>query len=83
MSDELPVPTDPVPPPLTPWYEDKAVHAVLTFVVGMVANVVGRKWGYSLNVEEIVAFAAVTISFIGAHKWKSKTLTAQLYSKGK
>lgn len=77
MSEELPTETLPV---ITPWYSDKAVHAVLTFVVGMIANVVGRKFGYSMNVEEIVAFATVILGFIAGHKWKSGMLQAALIS---
>lgn len=82
MSDELPVPAPEVPLD-TPWYSDKSVHAVLTFVVGLIANAVGRKWGYELNVSEIVAFAAVIIGFIGGHKWKSASVQKALVLKAK
>lgn len=80
MSDDLPTET---PPVITPWFADKAVHAVLTFVVGMIANVVGRKFGYSMNVEEIVLFGGVIISFIAGHKWKSAMLQKALITGGK
>lgn len=69
---------DPNPPIVTPWYADKAVHAVLTFVVGVVASVVGRKFGFAMNVEEIVAFAMVIMSFILGHKWKTAKLQEEL-----
>lgn len=76
MADETPLPE-----PITPWFADKAVHAVLTFTVGMVANVIGRKFGYSMNTEEVVAFATVVLGFIAGHKWKSGMLQKAMIEK--
>lgn len=70
--------TDPLPPPVTPWYLDKAFYALLMFIVGMIANVIASKWGYRLNTEEIVGFAMVVVSFIAGHKWKSGMLQREM-----
>lgn len=81
MSDDT-VPTPDVPAN-TPWYEDKSVHAVLTFVVGLIGQMIARKWGYELNTQEIVAFAAVIMSFIAGHKWKTAQVQKALLAKSK
>lgn len=77
MSDEI-TPAPVVVPANTPWFEDKSVHAVLTFLVTLVANAIGRKFGFSLNIEEIVSLAAVVIGFIAGHKWKTAQVQAAL-----
>ncbi len=58
----------------SPWYEDKSFKLVLGFIVAMVANMVGRKFGTSLNVEEIVSMAVAVTGFVAGNKWKSGTL---------
>lgn len=52
------------------WYESQSFRALLVFVVGLVANAVGRKFGFSLNTEEIVAFAVTVAAFIAKRGWE-------------
>lgn len=54
----------------SPWYKDKPFQTILLFVLTLVANAVGRKFGFELNVEEIAALATAIIGFIVANKWK-------------
>lgn len=54
-----------------PWYLDKSFKAMLTVIVTMICNMIGRKYGYSLNTEEIVGIISVVVAFIGGHKWHS------------
>jgi uncharacterized membrane protein YjjP (DUF1212 family) len=72
-------------PQTAPW-ADKNVHAVLTLVVGLVANQIAKRFGVSLNVEEISAFALTIVAFIVSHKWagaaKAKAAAAAEVARG-
>lgn len=54
----------------SPWYEDKPFQSILLFVLTLVANAVSRKFGFSLNVEEVAALATTVLGFVLANKWK-------------
>jgi hypothetical protein len=71
-----------VPPIVTPWFEDKAVKMVLTFLCTILANAVLRKYGIGLNVEEITGLAFTIVAFIAGHKWKTAKLQAAAMAAG-
>lgn len=61
---------------ISPYMKDKGIHAVVLFLVTLACNAMGRKFGVSLNAEEIASLAVVVIGFVAGHKWKSGTIAA-------
>lgn len=59
----------------SPWYMDKSFKAMLSVIVTLIANMIGRKYGYSLNTEEIVGIITAAVAFIGGHKWHATNET--------
>lgn len=56
------------------WWQSQTFRAFVLYLVTMIANAVARKWGYSLNAEEIAGLTVALVGFIAGRQYKQAKL---------
>lgn len=56
------------------WWQSQTFKALVLYVATMVANAVARRWGYSLNTEEIAGLTVTVVGFIMGRQYKQGKL---------
>lgn len=56
------------------WWQSQTFRALVLYFVTMIANAVARRWGYSLNTEEIAGLTVTLVGFIVGRQYKQGKL---------